>query len=236
MDSTYNFEDFFEHKTLTKIIGEPNAKSLQKLFKQLKRNARSVTSSLGGGQYGHMFMVLSEEEWNNLPGTTPVNAPADPGPLNLGGRMLASEIATHQQAHEDERKRYNKFQSLKRILRNQLVSAIEPAYLDPIRCNLTDMVNQEISEIINFLQTTYGKMTVNQIEESNTAIKNLDYDPSTSVNVLLTAVQEHADLLKIAGAEMRDKQIQSLAYYLLNKFQIFREALIAWNRMPEPKT
>ena len=105
MDSTYNFEDFFEHKTLTKIIGEPNAKSLQKLFKQLKRNARSVTSSLGGGQYGHMFMVLSEEEWNNLPGTTPVNAPADPGPLNFGGRMLASEIATHQQAHEDARKR-----------------------------------------------------------------------------------------------------------------------------------
>ena len=49
METSYNFEDIFEHKTLDKIVGEPDAKSIQKLFKQLKRNARSVASPLGGG-------------------------------------------------------------------------------------------------------------------------------------------------------------------------------------------
>ena len=66
MESTYNCD--FEHKTIDKIYGEPNTRSLQKVFKQLRRNARSVTSPLGGGQYGHLFMVMPQDEWDNLPG------------------------------------------------------------------------------------------------------------------------------------------------------------------------
>ena len=102
MESTYNFDDFFEHKTLQKIHGEPNTKSLQKLFKQLRKNARSVQSTLGGGgQYGHLFMVMSEDEWNNLPGTVPVDVPQDPGPFELDGRTRPAEISVVEKAHED---------------------------------------------------------------------------------------------------------------------------------------
>ena len=234
MDSKYNFE--FEHKTLDKIEGEPNAKSLQKLFKQLRRNARSITISLGGGQHGHLFMVLSEAEWNALPDSAPVIPPADPGTFTLIGRPIAAEIAMRQQEHDNEKKRYNKFQALKRTLRNQLVAAIEPAYLDPIRCPVTDMINESIPDIMKFLQDTYGKMTVNQIEEAVTTIKNFTYDPTTSINILLTAVQNHADLLKIAGAEMKDSQIQYLAYYLIGKYHIFKDALTSWNKFTGNKT
>ena len=72
MEFTYNFDDTFQHKTLDKIYGEPDTMSLQKLFKQLIRNSWSVTSTFGGGQYGHLFMVMSDAEWNALPGTTTV--------------------------------------------------------------------------------------------------------------------------------------------------------------------
>ena len=59
METTHSFNENFEHKNLDKIHGEPDAKNLQKLFKQLKRNARSVPSTLGGGQYGQLFIVIS---------------------------------------------------------------------------------------------------------------------------------------------------------------------------------
>ena len=117
MDSTYNFEDFFEHKTLEKIYGEPNAKSLQKLFKQLRRNAQSVPSTLGGGQYGHLFMVVSQEDWDNTPGTVPVVPPNDPDPFEIDGRTRPAEIAVAEKAHENQKKKYNKFQALQRILK-----------------------------------------------------------------------------------------------------------------------
>ena len=79
-------------------------------------------------------------------------------------------------------------------------------------------------------------MSVNEIEEETTRIKNFAYDPTKSINILLTAIQEHADMLKIAGAELQDSQIQKLAFLLINKFEIFRDALKAWNKIPEPKT
>ena len=98
------------------------------------------------------------------------------------------------------------------------------------------MVNQEIQEIIKFLQDTYGKMSVNEIEEETTKIKNVSYDPTKSINLLLTAVQEHADLLKIAGAELQDSQVISLAYFLISKYHLFQDALKTWNQRPNPKT
>ena len=138
----------------------------------------------------------------------PVNPPQDPSEFTLKGRPTAAEIAIWQKDHETAKRKYNKFQALHRILRNQLILAIEPCYLDdPICCNFTDMVTRPITEIMSFLQEAYGRMTVNQIEEATTEIKNFAYDPSKSINVLLTAIQEYSDLLKIAGAELKDKQI-----------------------------
>ena len=73
-----------------------------------------------------------------------------------------------------------------------------------------------IVEIITFLKESYSKMTVNQIEESVTNIKNFAYKSTKLINILLTTVQEHVDLMTIAAAELKDKQIQDLAYHLIS--------------------
>ena len=70
METTYNFD--FEHKTIDKIYGEPDTRSLQKVFKRLKQNLQSVTSPLDSKKYGHLFMVIQQDEWDNLPGTLPI--------------------------------------------------------------------------------------------------------------------------------------------------------------------
>ena len=50
---------FFAHPTLTPIQGEPDADALITLKNQLKANASSVPSNLGGGNHGHLGLVLS---------------------------------------------------------------------------------------------------------------------------------------------------------------------------------
>ena len=97
METSYEFDNYFEHKKLDKIYGEPNTRSLKKVFKQsLERNSRSIPSTLSGGQYGHLFMVIPDAEWHNLPGAAPVIPPQDPGPFTLRGGLTASEIAVGQ--------------------------------------------------------------------------------------------------------------------------------------------
>ena len=93
------------------------------------------------------FSFSSHQEWAELPGTVPVNEPQDPGPFALGGRVTASEIAVGQKNYEEDKKKYNNYQTLKRILRNHLVDATEPEYLNPIQCEVTDTINQSIPDI-----------------------------------------------------------------------------------------
>ena len=53
----------FELPVLEKIHGESSYESLKNLKKQLKTNALSLSSDLGGGEHGHLSLVLTSEEY-----------------------------------------------------------------------------------------------------------------------------------------------------------------------------
>ena len=67
MNSVFNTIDYinnsFVYPTLTQIHGYPTFVTLNKLKKQLKLNARSVSSDLGGGMHGHLGLVLTPEDY-----------------------------------------------------------------------------------------------------------------------------------------------------------------------------
>jgi len=52
---------FFEFPQLTKIHGEPDYDTLHRLHNELKSNAGSVPSTLGGGAHGHLGLILDAQ-------------------------------------------------------------------------------------------------------------------------------------------------------------------------------
>jgi hypothetical protein len=57
---TVNYREiFFEYPDLTKIIGIPAFETLHLLNQGIKSNAITVHSNLGGGQHGHLGLVVS---------------------------------------------------------------------------------------------------------------------------------------------------------------------------------
>ena len=73
---------YFAFPNLTPINGEPNSDILIKLKNQLKANASSVPSNLGGGAHGHLGLVLSPATYAMV-ANTPFVQPAHPGPLAI---------------------------------------------------------------------------------------------------------------------------------------------------------
>ena len=51
----------FEHLILTKIHGEPTFEVIRTLHRELMVNAQTVHSDLGGGEFGHLGLVLSPD-------------------------------------------------------------------------------------------------------------------------------------------------------------------------------
>ena len=53
----------FDYQVLTKIVGTPTYEDIKKIKDELKANAASVPSDLGGGAHGHLGLVLDATEY-----------------------------------------------------------------------------------------------------------------------------------------------------------------------------
>ena len=54
---------YFQHKTLTHVIRQPHFGSLLVLSEELTANASSVTSTLCGGMYRHLDLLLTTQQF-----------------------------------------------------------------------------------------------------------------------------------------------------------------------------
>ena len=81
--SIKNIYSHFEYKELQKIVGEPTLDTILLLHRQVKRNAQSVPTTLGGGQLGYLVLVIAEENYNDIPALEPFGRPSDPGTFAL---------------------------------------------------------------------------------------------------------------------------------------------------------
>ena len=62
-------EERFEHPILTKIIGPLTYRQLKTIKDELKANAASIYSELGGGAHGYLGLVLTMLEYANVSAT-----------------------------------------------------------------------------------------------------------------------------------------------------------------------
>ena len=77
--SAINYRElFFENNELTRIEGEPTAEHLIILNKELKVNALSVYSNLGGARHGHLFLIMTPAQFTLISPTAFVR-PNRPG-------------------------------------------------------------------------------------------------------------------------------------------------------------
>ncbi len=72
-------DTYFQHKVLSKIHGKPTYESLQNISTELKANASSVPSTLGGGFNGHLGLLLSDARYITVPNAVAWVTPGTPG-------------------------------------------------------------------------------------------------------------------------------------------------------------
>ena len=245
--SAYNLPDyrtkFFEHKDLSKIYGQPTIDSIVKLLKEGKRNSQSVSTTLGGGQFGYLWFFLTDADYNRIPATIPFIHPGDPGTFspvqNPGGAvtragagavpLTAADIATQKLAHDELKRQFNECQAVEAALRKQIVEAIDGEYLQALRNPVTDTITNSILDIFDFLKRSYGRLSPGQLKQKETVIDNLVFDPGQNVDTVFNKIQEFNDLCTLLGNGKTDTQLVTYAYLIFQKTGIFMDGLKVWN-------
>ena len=229
LTTSVNYKDlYFEHPTLTKIPGEPSYATLHTLTKELKANASSVPSTLGGGNHGYLGLVLSAANYALLTPNTPFLRPAHPGPLiALGtGPAIAHATSLHKRAEKE----YLESILIERTLIQQIVDAVEPKYLQEIRHEQTGAMEPFVHRILAHLTKTYGSITAQQLADQRNIVETMVYDPNQPIDVIFEALSSLQTLYTAASTAMPPAHLINIALIVLTKQRIFKDEVRLWQR------
>jgi len=225
-------DTYFQHKVLTRIHGTPVFETLQLLATELKANAASVPTTLGGGLYGHLGLVVSDQKYATLANTSPWVPPVNPGdytpPATGTGPQLVADKDVWRAAH----KIFELCQATEKALIAQVVDSIDSIYLRALLDRTTGQYATNLRDVLSHLFATHGRITPQQIRDKENAIYNMAFDISMPVDTVFNAIDDLADLAEHANSALSHQQMIDLAYVIFAKHSILKQDLRDWNRMP----
>ena len=232
MASTIDYKTtFFEFPTLTRIHGEPTYETLQTVYQELKANASSVPSFLGGGANGHLGLVLNAQQYA-LVSPIPYIRPLFPGPLFVPPDAPPQVAVILRDQHAEAVRVFREVAGVEQALRQQLVAAIEADYLMALRNRHTNSITMPIYGIIQFLFMNHGKITPTQLKTKENEVNAIVYDLTTPIDNVFNAIENLTEFAVAAGIPYSNKQIVMLAYNIFLKTGKFGTYIIEWNKKP----
>ncbi|KAG7348802.1 hypothetical protein IV203_011399 [Nitzschia inconspicua] len=159
------------HDPLTPIIGEPIARAIKTLTREVYGNAKSVPSNRGCGSNGHLAMVMSPEAYT-FHSDEPFIVPSIPRELpSYADDATDAEIYYANFAYEDEVTAFQTYNTLQQTLRKQILTAVEPPFYHELEDREFGYMDVTLLQLLNHLTTDYGEITPQDLEENREKLR-----------------------------------------------------------------
>jgi hypothetical protein len=227
-------DTYFQHKVLTKIHGKPTYPTLQTLQIELKANAGSVPSTLGGGRHGHLGLLLTDATYATLQPTTPWVTPPNPGPFVPPAAGTTAQLNTARSVWTESHQQFDVCQATEKALIAQVVEAVDTMYLRALLNRATGQYSTSIRDVMDHLFATYGQLTPQQVRAKEAEVYNLHFDVSQPVDLIFNAIEDLSTLAAHANSPMTEQQMIDMAFVIFARQPILQQDLRAWKRITVP--
>jgi hypothetical protein len=229
MSSTNSLSLIFDHPILTPILGEPTNASLQLLLKELYANTCSIYSTLGGGNNGHLAVIMPTVDYliqmTNIPFTIPVHP--GPSPVHANG-ATAFQITETNRLFKQNIDNHLLYTAIKAQLKQQIITTVEYTYLQLLEDPNFGFADVEPNALLVHLKTVYSLITSSGIKSNREALAakwNQD-DPIKDLCLRIRDCQQYA----IRAAEpITDHAAINLTVKVFTKTGVFASALDKWD-------
>ena len=216
---------------ITKITGEPNYESLKNLKDQLKANAASIPTTLGGGNHGYLGLILSPATYATIAANQFIE-PIYPGQHpNVPAGTNAANTSTIVCRHTEDLCQWREFKNVNTALKNQLLSALDDIYVHALKDRHVGYMNQSICTILAHLLNNYGNITPLEFEDNNTKM-HATWDPNSPFDCLIKQIEDGQDYADDGSQPYTAKQLLRIAYTLVFKTGLYFEDCKVWNARP----
>jgi hypothetical protein len=216
----------FPHPELTVIHDKPTYDSVRRLEKELYANAQTIPSLLGGGQHGHLGVVMPAAEY------LVISAVAYVVPVHPGTQPVHPANSTAAQMNEANRQYDNSLTqvalhlSVVNALRQQIMGAIDTKYLIELEHPDLGFIASP-HDMLEYLKTTYGDITPDDIDK-NSATLTAPWNPDDPIQDLWLRIRDAQVFATRANEPIGDDAAIRHTLKALEASGVFTFALDNW--------
>ena len=142
----------FPTKTLPIITDEPGYGNINHMVQLLYGNAVALPTTLGGGQHGHIGLIMTPLLYTTL-SPTPYVAPNDPGtsPPVLPNNATVGRRETTRLDHKEALRIFQNNNTMDDVLKTQIIDSIHDPYICEMRNKYTGYLGVTTRDLIDHL-------------------------------------------------------------------------------------
>ena len=202
---------------------ELNFADLKRLDFDLRKVASGVPSSQGGGQHGHLGLVLAPDDYANVTKTVPWVDPPLPGEQQINGTH--AELLIQNQARADRKHNYQTYQNVVTFLKEMIRHRV------PDKLLRSQQLEGTIQDIMTFLFTTYGQVDPNDLADNQKRFEQ-PWDPEEPFEVVVEQIEDAQEFSTAANMPFTDMQILVNAKRLVNQTGLYDMDMRRWAEKP----
>ena len=222
----------FPHPVLTKLNGKPSAEGIRVIKRELFANASSVGTTLGGGNYGFLGLIMDPVAYAALPHTVPFVVPVHPGDHpGHAPHATGNQITETNRVYLQTETRYKEFLMVHTSLKNQFYQAVGASYYNQLADDVFGFTYVTIGTLFNHLETTYGTIQPEELEANITKLAT-DWDPTTAIEDLWKRVLDCQRFARAGREVIPETQVVRKLIIIFERTGLFGPDLHLWKYRP----
>jgi hypothetical protein len=221
----------FPTKTIPTIQGEPDYGSISNMVQLMYDNAASLPTTLGGGQHGHVGLIMTPILYATL-SFEPYEHPDDPGPVPIHpNNANKAQRESQRLEFKEDRRIYESHIIMDNALKSQVIDTINNTYLCELRNKYTGYMKISTRDLFDHLLDRYGKITPADIETCKRRM-NEPTDSTQPTDILFQKVDDCVRYASDGQVAFTTNQILQTAYRAVSTSGYYNDACKEWRKKP----
>ena len=221
-----------ENLTPMDQLSIPTPKGVRRLKKEIYMCARYVDSDAGGGNHGHLGMVMNAADYAAAaPGAAAWADPINPAPPAFAAGVAAYQMQNDLNNYELEKNDYTIAQSLEGKLQEMILKAVQRAYLNALADPVFGFAGVRVRDMLDHLQNNYGTITHDDLEANEEELK-LEWDPSSATEIVFDNAHECQAFATAGGDQITDQKVMREVLKTFEKSGVLGDAVKDWRKKP----
>jgi hypothetical protein len=222
----------FPKPTITAIASRqtcPTYASLKIAQSELNGNAASIHTNLGGGQHGHIALIITEAEFLRISATAfvpPINPPPMP---NHADNATTVRISENNRQHLENQKAFNLYLNVDKELKNQIIASLPDTYIREMKHSVTGYGNVTSLALMTHLWDNYGAITQADLK-ANMQRMQLPWNPPTPIEDLFIQLEEGRDFANDGEETIANTTLVRMGYEIIEANGLFELPCREWRQ------